>query len=73
MTSSYTALLWGVVGALSYLVLHQGYLLVGGTFLGFGPIIGLTIAVFGLSSVSAFALEAQFDRSTDDWPRCEDL
>lgn len=73
MTSCYTALLWGVVGALAYLVLHQGYLLFGGTFLGFGPVVGVTLAVFGLSSVSAFALEAQFDGGTDDWPQCDEL
>ena len=41
-----SALGWGLVGALSFLVAHGAYLLFGGTFLGVGPIAGVTAAVF---------------------------
>ena len=57
-----SALLWGAVGALAFLVLHQGYLLVGGSFLGFGPIVGVTGVVFGASTASAFVLEPRINQ-----------
>jgi hypothetical protein len=38
--------LWGLVGALSFLVAHGAYLLLGGTFLGFWPIVAVAVAVF---------------------------
>ena len=51
-----SALLWGVVAALSFLVLHQGYLLAGGAFLGIGPVAAVTVAVFvGGVTVSYYA------------------
>jgi len=37
-----SALLWGLVGALSFLVAHGGYLLLGGAFLGVGPVAAVT-------------------------------
>jgi len=48
--------LWGLIGALGFLVLHGGYLLVGGTFLGVVPVAGVTLAVFAAATLaSAYA------------------
>lgn len=41
-----SALLWGLVGAFSFLVAHGMYLLLGGAFLGVAPIAAVTLAVF---------------------------
>ena len=49
-----SALLWGVVGALLFLVLHQGYLLFDGEFLGVGPVAGVAVAVFAATSVASY-------------------
>ncbi len=52
-----SALLWGVVGALAFLTLHQGYLLFGGEFLGFGPVALLTTTVFAVGATTTYLLE----------------
>ena len=50
------SLLWGLVGALAFLVLAQGYLLVAERGIGFVPTLGVTLAVFaGASAVSWYA------------------
>jgi len=49
-------LLWGAAGALSFLVLLQGYHLVGGAFAGIGPIAGVAAAVFCVTAVAAHVL-----------------
>jgi len=36
---------WGLVGALTFLVLHQAYLLAGGQFLGFAPVTAVALVV----------------------------
>ena len=54
-----SALQWGVVGALSFLVFHQGYLLVGGEFLGFGPVGSVAAAVFALATVATYVMESR--------------
>jgi hypothetical protein len=46
-----SALLWGAVGSLSFLVAYGAYLLSGGAFLGVGPIAGVSAAVFALSTL----------------------
>jgi hypothetical protein len=46
------SLLWGLVGALSFLVLVQGYQIVAGEFVGFTILIGVTAAV-GVASAAA--------------------
>ncbi|WP_135821497.1 hypothetical protein [Halostella litorea] len=40
-----SSLLWGVVGALSFLVLYQGYLLVDGTSVPIPGVAAVTMAV----------------------------
>jgi hypothetical protein len=54
--------LWGAVGALAFLVLHGAYLLVGGTFLGVGPIAGVTALVFGATALTADYTERRLGR-----------
>lgn len=49
-----SAVLWGVVGALFFLVLHQGYLLVDGAFLGVGPVSAVAAAVFAVTTVASY-------------------
>ena len=51
-----SSLLWGGIGALSFLVLLQGYHLVTGEFVGVGVMAGVALTVFGVSAVSAHLL-----------------
>jgi hypothetical protein len=39
------SLRWGLVGALSFLVLVQGYQFVSGQFVGIGVLVGVALAV----------------------------
>lgn len=55
-----SALLWGAVGALSFLVAHGGYLLAGGAFLGVGPVAGVTGVVFVATAVASYYTERRF-------------
>jgi hypothetical protein len=55
-----SALLWGAVGALTFLVLHQGYLLADGRFLGVGPVAAITVVVFVGTALSAYYVEGRF-------------
>ena len=55
-----SAALWGVVGALAFLSLHQAYLLLGGVFLGFAPIAGVAVVVFASTAVATYAAERRF-------------
>ncbi len=64
-----SALLWGAIGALGFLVLHGAYLLAGGPFLGIGPIAAVTALVFGVAAVSSYYAERRFGlfvRRVDD-------
>ena len=56
----HSALLWGAIGTLVFLVLHGAYLLVGGAFLGVGPIAGVAVLVFGMTSVTSYYAERRF-------------
>ncbi|MDR9381363.1 MAG: hypothetical protein RI560_06795 [Natronomonas sp.] len=55
-----SALLWGVVGALAFLVVHGAYLLSGGAFLGVGPIAGVACAVFAATALGSYYAERRF-------------
>lgn len=50
------SLLWGVVGGLAFLVLLQGYHLVGGEFVGLGVIAGVAALVFAVTAVAAHTI-----------------
>jgi len=49
-------LLWGAIGGLSFLVLLQGYHLVGGTFVGVGPMVAVAGGVFLATAATAHAV-----------------
>jgi hypothetical protein len=51
-----SSLLWGLVGGMAFLVLVQGYHLVGDRFLGLGPMTVGAVVVFVATTVSAHAL-----------------
>ena len=46
-------LLWGVIGALGFLVLAQGYLLVSGQRVPYAALLGVAVVVFAASAVTA--------------------
>jgi hypothetical protein len=48
-----SSLLWGAVGAFSYLVLLQAYHAIAGEFVGLGPMLGVAAVVFVVSAVAA--------------------
>ena len=50
------ALLWGVAGAMAFLVAHQAYLVAGGTFLGVGPVAAVAVVVLVVTAVVAHRL-----------------
>ena len=62
------ALLWGAIGALAFLVLHGAYLLVGGAFLGVGPIAGVTALVFAATAVASDFAERRLGRAARSGP-----
>ena len=51
------ALLWAATGVLVFLVGHQAYLLIGGRFLGVGPVAAVALAVFAMTGAAAYSLE----------------
>jgi hypothetical protein len=55
-------LLWGTAGVLSFLVLLQGYHLVGGAFVGVGPVAGVVAAVFLVTAVAAHVVRPHVAR-----------
>jgi hypothetical protein len=46
-------LLWGVIGALAFLVLAQGYLLVAGERVPYVALLGVAVVVFAASTITA--------------------
>ena len=52
-----SSLLWGAVGALSFLVLHQTWLLLGGTFTSVGIVATMTALVGVVSTVTTYYAE----------------
>ncbi|WP_363467740.1 hypothetical protein [Halogeometricum borinquense] len=52
--------LWGVVGALAFLVLVQGYRLVGGSLgLGIGATVGIAVGIAVVVGIAAYATESR--------------
>ena len=51
------ALLWAATGVFVFLVGHQAYLLIGGRFLGVGPVAAVALAVFATTGAAAYFLE----------------
>ena len=51
-----SSLLWGAIGALSFLVLLQGYVLATSEFVGIGRMVGVTAVVFVVTTASAHLL-----------------
>jgi hypothetical protein len=51
------ALLWAATGVLVFLVGHQAYLLIGGRFLGVGPVAAVALAVFATTGAAAYSLD----------------
>ena len=66
MSRARAAVLWGVVGAMAFLVAHQAYLLADGAFLGIGPVLGVALVVFGAASASAYYLEGRLAAAPAD-------
>jgi hypothetical protein len=56
-----SALLWGGVGALSFLVLHQGYLLAGGRFLGLAPVAAVAVLVFAGTTALTYLTQGRLE------------
>jgi hypothetical protein len=48
--------LWGLVATLSFGVLHQAYLFLGGEFLGFAPVVGVALGVGVLVATTSYLL-----------------
>ena len=58
-----SSLLWGLVGALLFLVLALGYRLAGGTLpVGFGGLAGIALGVGVVVTATAPAIEARLPR-----------
>lgn len=57
-----SAFLWGAVGAMGFLALHQGYLLFGGEFLGVGSVAAITLVVLFAATLASYLLETRFGR-----------
>lgn len=51
-----SSLLWGAIGALSFLVLVQGYHLITGEFVGVWAMVGVAGVVFVVSALSTHFL-----------------
>lgn len=56
-----SAVLWGAVGALAFLALHQGYVLLGNTGVGLLPALGVAAVVGAVTTVVAYVGERELD------------
>ena len=56
------SVLWGVIGALTFLVLYQGYLLVGGDGVPGAAVVGVALAVATGTMVLAYLGEGWLAR-----------
>ncbi|MFQ3318634.1 MAG: hypothetical protein ACI8UR_002515 [Natronomonas sp.] len=54
-----SALLWGALGMLAFLVAHQAYLLLGGAFLGVGAVGAVAVVVFAATTSAAYYVEGR--------------
>ena len=57
-----SAVLWGLVGALSFLVLHQGYVLVGNDGIGVLPAVGIAVVVGAITTGVTYVGERQLGK-----------
>ncbi|WP_323675241.1 hypothetical protein [Halorubellus sp. PRR65] len=55
-----SAALWGVVGALAFLVLHQGYVLLGNDGVGILPAVGIAVVVGVVATATTYVGERRF-------------
>jgi len=62
MTGRRDALLWGLVGALSFLVLAQGYRLVTDQGPSTWMLLGVALVVWAVASVGSAVLASRLDR-----------
>ena len=60
------ALLWAATGVLVFLVGHQAYLLIGGRFLGVGPVAAVALGVFATTGAAAYFLEGRLGSAGRD-------
>ncbi|MFC3477546.1 hypothetical protein [Halobacterium litoreum] len=51
------SLLWGVIGALAFLVLAQAYLFAAGETVGFEPTVGIAVVVAVAATVTAYVFD----------------
>jgi len=56
------SLLWGAVGAMAFLVLHQAYLLVDGEFTSIGAVAAVTLLVGIVAGVASYLAEGWLAR-----------
>lgn len=55
-----SAVLWGLVGALAFLVLHQGYVLVGYDGIGILPAVAVAVVVGAVATATTYVGERTF-------------
>ncbi|QLH79911.1 hypothetical protein HZS55_03425 [Halosimplex rubrum] len=56
-------MLWGVVGGLAFLVLAQGYELLGDLGVGFGAKVAVAMVVAGLAAVATYLARGRLPAS----------
>lgn len=56
-----STVLWGVVGALAFLVLAQGYLLVSGERVAYTGLFGVAAVVFAAAAATAHVAAGRLD------------
>lgn len=59
-----SAALWGLVGALAFLVLHQGYVLLGNEGVGLLPAVGVAAAVGVVATGASYVGERRLRSRT---------
>jgi hypothetical protein len=52
--------LWGLVGALAFLVLHQGYVLLGNDGIGILPAVAVAVVVGAVATATTYVGERTF-------------
>jgi len=57
-----SSLLWGAVGAMTFLALHQAYLLLDGEFTSVGAVAGVTLLVGIVAGVASYLAEGWLAR-----------
>ena len=68
-----SALLWGAIGLLVFLALHQGYLLAGGGFIGIGPVAVVAVVVFAAATLGSYYTEGNLEEFEEPEPEETDI